>query len=72
MSKELTQLQRDDIHLRAACEIDPDIQYEIKYGTMGATLYAYVGDPDRSKYIREQMPGTFEGLYTIVICTNSS
>jgi hypothetical protein len=70
--KELTQLQRDDILLRAACEIDPDIRFEIKNGTMGVTLYAYIEDPVHSKYIRERTPGKFEGLYTVVICTNSS
>jgi hypothetical protein len=70
--KELTPIQRDDILLRAACEIDPDIQFEIKNGTMGVTLYAYVRGPVRSKDIRERMPGTFQGLYTVVICTNSS
>ena len=69
--QELTNLQKDDILLRCAIEVDPVIEYEIKNGTMGLTLYAYTADPKHAKEIRERMPAQVEDIYTIVICTNS-
>lgn len=67
--QELTKLQRGEILMKAAIEISPDLEYEIRNGTMGMTLYIYVSTHKESKRIREAVPHQFGGIRAIVICT---
>ena len=67
--KDLTNNQKDEILMKAAVEIDPDLQYEIRNGTLGTTLYVYVLTKEQSRTIRNKIPHKFGGLITIVICT---
>ena len=55
--------------MKAAVEIDPDLEYEIRNGTLGVTLYIYVPTKQRSRMIRDSVPHQFGGLMTIVVCT---
>lgn len=55
--------------MKAAVEIDPDLQYEIRNGTLGITLYIYVPTKEQSRMIRGLVPHKFGGLLTIVVCT---
>ena len=55
--------------MKAAVEIGPDLEYEIRNGTLGITLYIYVPTKQRSRTIRDLVPHQFEGLRTIVVCT---
>ena len=55
--------------MKAAVEVDPDLQYEIGNGTLGTTLYIYVSTKEQSRIIRDKVPHKFGGLITIVICT---
>ena len=67
--KELTNNQKDEILMKAAVEIDPDLECEIRNGTLGITLYIYVPTKQQSRTIRDLVPHQFEGLRTIVVCT---
>ena len=67
--KDLTNNQKDEVLMKAAVEIDPDLQYEIRNGTLGITLYIYVPTKEQSRIIRDKVPHKFEDLIVIVICT---
>ena len=67
--KDLTNNQKDEILMKAAVEIDPDLQYEIGNGTLGTTLYIYAPTKEQSRIIRDKVPHKFGGLITIVVGT---
>lgn len=58
-----------DLILRAALDFGPDYTYAIRYGTLGLTLYVDAGPPARSKQARKDIPLQWEGMRTIVLCT---
>jgi len=62
----VSQIERDDIILRAALEWGADCMYDIQNGTLGPTLYIDAPNRQEAGYIRAEVPIFFEGLYTIV------
>jgi len=64
----MTEIGKDDIILQAAIEFGPDYLYYIKDSNMGLTLYVEVRNKDESTRIRKEIPHSYEGLRTIVIC----
>ncbi len=59
--------ERDNIILEAALEWGPDCYYDISPGTMGETLYVTARYKDEASRIRKIIPGTWHGLYTVVL-----
>ena len=66
----MTQIQKDDIILKAAIEINPEYLYSIKQGTLGLTLYIEVKTSVEAHVARKEFPMMYEGLRTIVLYTN--
>tara|TARA_R110000824_G_scaffold21466_3_gene79921 strand:- start:342 stop:563 length:222 start_codon:yes stop_codon:yes gene_type:complete len=66
----MTQIQKDDIILKAALEINPEYLYSIKQGTLGLTFYIEVKTRTEAKTAREEFPMIYEGLRTIILYTN--
>jgi len=65
----MTQIQEDDIILKAAIEINPEYLYSIKQGTLGLTLYIEVKTAQEARIARKEFPIMYEGLRTIVLYT---
>ena len=65
----MTQIQEDDIILKAAIEINPEYLYSIKQGTLGLTLYIEVKTAQEAHIARKEFPIMYEGLRTIVLYT---
>jgi hypothetical protein len=65
----MTEIGKDDIILQAAIEFGPDYLYSIKDSNMGPTLYVEVNNKDESNRMRKEIPHSYEGLRTIVICS---
>ena len=65
----MTEIGKDDIILQAAIEFGPDYLYYIKDSNMGLTLYVEINSKAESNRIRKEIPHSYEGLRTIVICT---
>ena len=61
-----------DIILRAALDFGPDYTYTIKNGGLGPTLITNAYTKEQAHIARKLIPGTWEGLYTIVIYTADS
>ena len=67
MGKSMTEMDKDDLILEAALEYGPDYFYDIRYGTLGETLYVDAGTKQNASAVRKEMPLTYKGLYTIVL-----
>jgi len=64
--------QINGLILAAALDFGPDYYYEIKNGTLGPTLYIDAGTKFEASRIRTQAPGSWRGLYVIVLYTHNS
>ena len=67
----MTQVEQDDIILKAALEFGADYLYEIRNGPLGLTLYVHVDDHREAKLIRQAFPPIYENLRTIVTYYNA-
>ena len=63
----MTQTERDGLILEAALEFGADCFYEVRFGTMGETLYIAAPHKAEASMIRQEIPGTWSGLYTVVL-----
>jgi hypothetical protein len=64
--------QINGLILAAALDFGPDYYYEIKNGTLGPTLYIDAGTKFEASHIRTRAPGSWRGLYVIVLYTSNS
>jgi len=60
-------VERDNLILEAALEWGADCLYDIRSGTMGETLYITAPHKAEASMIRQEVPGMWFGLYTVVI-----
>ena len=63
----LTEKQKKEIILKASIELSPLYQYNIKNGGLGVTLVIDAETKEKASIARKLIPGTYEGLQTIVI-----
>jgi len=63
----MTQIEKDDIILKAAIEINPEYLYSIRSGTLGMTLYIETNGIGEAHVARKIFPMEYEGLRTIVV-----
>jgi len=61
-----------DLVLRAALDFGPDHTYTIKNGGLGPTLLINAYTKEQASVARALIPGTWEGLYTIVVYTTEN
>ena len=57
----------DVLTLKAAIEFGSECDYTIKDGALGRTLVVDAGHREKAREMRKKVPGSWEGLYTIVI-----
>ncbi len=63
----MNSLAYDALQLRAAIEFGSEYIYTIKNGGLGPTLVVDAETRDAARTARKKIPGTWEGLYVIVI-----
>ena len=63
----MTPIQRDDLILEAALEFGPDCTYDISHTSLGNTLHISTRHRAEATRIRQQVPISWFGLYTIVL-----
>tara|TARA_Y100000593_G_C4056960_1_gene212497 strand:+ start:215 stop:499 length:285 start_codon:yes stop_codon:yes gene_type:complete len=63
----VTPAERDNLILNAAIEFGPDYFYDIRNGTLGATLYIEAPNKFESSRVRKVAPGHWKGLYVVVL-----
>ena len=62
----MTQIQEDDILMQATLDFGVDYYYEIKKTGLGLALVINAVTKRRASELRKRVPGTYEGLYTMV------
>tara|TARA_R110000824_G_scaffold73866_4_gene187986 strand:+ start:586 stop:846 length:261 start_codon:yes stop_codon:yes gene_type:complete len=68
----VSRLTEDSIKLKAAIEFGSDYTYGTKNGGLGPTLVINAPSKKMAGIARKKIPTTWEGLYTLVVYTNSS
>ena len=63
----MTPTERDDLILESAIEFGPDCTYDIRHGTLGNTLYISTRHRAEATRIRQKVPISWLGLYTVVL-----
>jgi hypothetical protein len=63
----MTPIERDDLILEAALEFGPECMYDISHGPLGNTLHISTRHRAEATRIRQQVPISWFGLYTIVL-----
>ncbi len=66
----MTPTEKNELILKAAIEFGPDYTYEIRYGTLGNTLYIHSPTKAQAHPVRVQAPLKWNGLYIVVLYTN--
>jgi hypothetical protein len=66
----VTPSEKTELILKAAIEFGADYTYEIRYGTLGNTLYIHAPNKKLSNIVRQQAPLVWNGLYVIVLYIN--
>ena len=69
--KQMTNIARDSLKLKAAIEFGSEYTYTIKNGGLGPTLLVKAPSKKMAGIIRKKIPGTWEGLYVMVIYINN-
>ena len=62
---------KDSTVLKAALEFGSEYIYTLKNGGLGPTLVVDAPSKKLAHIVRRQIPSTWEGLYTIVVYTNT-
>jgi len=63
---------RDSLILQAAIEFGPDCTYTVKHSTLGPTLHIHAETHSNARLMRKKVPGTWNGLYTVVLYNRDS
>ena len=69
-SDKLTNKQKEKLALEAMIEFGDRAVYEVRKGTRGMGLFAYADTREDSRILRNLIPMSWIGLYTIVIYTD--
>ena len=69
-SDKLTNKQKEKLALEAMIEFGDSAVYEVRKGTRGMGLFAYADTREASRILRNLIPMSWKGLYTIVIYTD--
>lgn len=62
----MTDFSYQELILKAAIEFGSLYTYEIKYGTLGKTLYIDAENKGEANLVRRKISGYWNGLYVIV------
>ena len=62
----VTDFSNQELILKAAIEFSSLYTYEIKYGTLGKTLYIDAINKEEARLVRPKISGYWNGLYVIV------
>jgi hypothetical protein len=68
----VTDVNSQELILRAAIEFGSLYTYEIRYGTLGRTLYIDAANKGEANLIRRKISGYWNGLYVIVRYTQTA
>ena len=63
----MTLTERDDLILEAAIEFGPDCTYDISHTSLGDTLHISTRHRAEATRIRQKVPISWFGLYTVVL-----
>jgi hypothetical protein len=63
----VTPIKKDDLILEAAIEFGPEYTYEINHGSLGNTLHISAPHRASATQIRQEVPISWHGLYTVVL-----
>ena len=69
-SDKITKKQKEKLALEARIEFGDRAVYEVRKGTRGMGLFAYADTREDSTILRNLIPMSWKGLYTIVIYTD--
>ena len=67
----LSEQQRKELIIKASIEISPLYKYTIKNSGLGPALIIDASTKEKASIARKSIPGTYEGLYTIVIYSSA-
>ena len=68
----MTDVNSQELILRAAIEFGSLYTYEIRYGTLGRTLYIDAANKGEAHLIRRKISGYWNGLYVSVRYTQTA
>lgn len=66
----MTPTEKNELILLAAVEFGANYTYEIRYGTLGNTLYINSPTKELAHPVRVQAPLMWNGLYIVVLYIN--
>jgi len=67
----VTDFSNQELILKAAIEFSSLYTYEIRYGTLGKTLYIDAINKEEARIVRQKISGYWNGLYVIVRYTET-
>jgi len=67
----VTDFSYQELILKAAIEFSSLYTYEIRYGTLGKTLYIDAINKEEAHIVRQKISGYWNGLYVIVRYTET-